>query len=124
MLMASAWADATRRLGPGALALIAVIGLPGCANWSALANYPQAPSFCPPDSTMPACKDLNFVAEQVQLAGAEAHSVTRAMQFNLVASTTEASNAHRDWTTIGALHNAQSDCGICRIVRYVAKSYM
>ncbi|WP_127592340.1 hypothetical protein [Ralstonia pseudosolanacearum] len=86
--MASAWADATRRLGPGALALIAVIGLPGCANWSALANYPQAPSFCPPDSTMPACKDLNFVAEQVQLAGAEAHSVTRAMQFNLVASTT------------------------------------
>ncbi|AXV99220.1 hypothetical protein CJO80_27080 (plasmid) [Ralstonia solanacearum] len=88
MLMANAWADATLRLGPGALALAAVVGLPGCANWSAVHHYPKVPDFCASDSTRPACRDLPLVEEQVQAAGTDANAVTTAMEFGLIASTT------------------------------------
>ncbi|MHA6883081.1 hypothetical protein [Ralstonia pseudosolanacearum] len=80
--------NASHPIVTGVLALVAVGGIAGCANLSALDNYPQVPNFCPKDSTKPACQDLSFVAEQVNLAGTEAHAVTIAMEFDLIASTT------------------------------------
>lgn len=85
---AKAQGNASHPIVTGVLALVAVGGIAGCANLSALDNYPQVPNFCPKDSTKPACQDLSFVAEQVNLAGTEAHAVTRAMEFDLIASTT------------------------------------